>query len=52
MTKKSKELRDLKTEQMGVTNQHETRTAKEPAQIDPPKASPGPYTESFLEDNE
>lgn len=52
MEQQSKELQELKTEQAGMTNLHETRHTKKPVRIDPPDASPGPYTESFLEDND
>jgi hypothetical protein len=49
MTQENKELRDLKTEQAGMTDLHETRTRKKPIQIDPPEVSPGPYSKSTLE---
>lgn len=49
MTEESKELRDLKTEQAGITNLHETRNTDKPVQIDPPEVSPGPYSKSTLE---
>ena len=52
MEQTSKELQELKTEQAGMTNQHRTRVTEKPVRIDPPNVSPGPYTESFLEDND
>ncbi|CAM3738792.1 Multidrug transporter [Cohnella lubricantis] len=51
MEQKSKVLQELKTEQTGITDQHRTRVTRKPVQIDPPDASPGPYTRSYLEDN-
>ncbi|MDI4645750.1 hypothetical protein [Cohnella hashimotonis] len=38
-----KELHDLKTEQAGIVDQHETRITDEPVLIQPPEVSPGPY---------
>ncbi|MFE5320957.1 hypothetical protein ACFQ88_19825 [Paenibacillus sp. NPDC056579] len=39
----NKELRDLKTHQMGAVGMHETRTTDKPVQINPPVSpNPGP----------
>lgn len=48
----NKELRDLKTHQMGATGQHETRTTDRPVQIDPPVSpNPGPVDMRTVEEN-
>ncbi|WP_192896563.1 hypothetical protein [Cohnella sp. AR92] len=51
MATDNKELRDLKTEQAGMTDLHETRKHNKPIQIDPPEVSPGPYSKSTLEND-
>lgn len=44
-----KELHDLKTEQAGIVDQHETRMTDDPVLIEPPEVSPGPYSKRTQE---